>query len=295
MARRKATHKKGKRKGTRRTAVGGWFWSKEETPEEKAAREKREREEAEVKKWMAEYDPEKEKKNKEERNRIRQQEEEEKRQKENALFQELMEAVKKGDEAKVKEVLKNKPNINRGDENGFAPLHHAVIQGNRPIVSLLIDYIQRSGFGTEKMAIDVQDKYFQTPLLFAYLHKHYDIAKMLIDAGADINRRGLNNDNLIMRMVKLVEEGSDIPVTVEMIEKMREDGANPYTENKKGFSTIAYINMIMDRSPSRELLGQMRTAMEKIYTMDGARKIRSWGGSRKKKRGTRRATRRSLS
>lgn len=292
------TRKKAHKKGKNRTAVkrgGGWFSfgkTEEETPEQKKIRE-----------FMETYDPEQEKKDAAERKLKEQQEAAEKKQREMIHFKNLMEAIQKEDEAKVKEILNNKPNINMTDENRLAPLHHAVIRGNRTIVRLLIDYIVKSKsnsytYGTPSMAIDIVDNQSRTPLMLAYLYKHYDIAQMLIHGGANINTRDLNHDNLIMKMIKLVTEDSDISVTAEMIEKMREDGANPYMENKKGFSVIGYLNWISPRSLSKEqikLLGQIRIALQDIYTLDGARGIRSWGGSRKKKRSTRRMTRRLLS
>lgn len=99
----------------------------------------------------------------------------------------VSEAVIKGDEARVKELLTEKPEILNGknpSDYGRTPLHYAVIFENESITDLLI----KSGAD-----VNLQDNEFQrAPLSYAAISGNCDIARKLLKAGAKADNDAFN-------------------------------------------------------------------------------------------------------
>jgi ankyrin repeat protein len=74
----------------------------------------------------------------------------------------------------------------------LTPLHLAVMGASTQLVELFLEIPNMTGLH------DDQDL---TPLDYALQEYHYDLAEMLIDAGADINRILANGDTLMHRMI----------------------------------------------------------------------------------------------
>ena len=74
------------------------------------------------------------------------------------------------------------------DKNGWTPLHHAVFNDNRPILARAI------ASGTA--ALDQPNSSGMSPLLFAAHVRHVEQAKVLINAGANIDLHDNNGDTL---------------------------------------------------------------------------------------------------
>lgn len=88
----------------------------------------------------------------------------------------------KGFSATVKELLEaTYPHANEQDEEGFTPLHAAVLGGQETIVQLLINKAD--------VQLDITDKKdAKTALHLACYEGYIDIARALITAGADVNK-----------------------------------------------------------------------------------------------------------
>jgi ankyrin repeat protein len=97
-----------------------------------------------------------------------------------AVFgQEIFDAVKANDTAKVKALLENNPSLKTArDASGSTPLHQAVVAGSVAIAELLLSR------GADVNAVNAQ---LYTPLHEAIRSGKVDMAKLLIEKGADVH------------------------------------------------------------------------------------------------------------
>ena len=87
-------------------------------------------------------------------------------------------------------------------EDGFAPLHFAVQEGNREVVNLLI---------WKGADVDAKDDDGGTPLYFAAMTGHKEVVKLLIAAGADVNAKDVgSNTPLDMAIMENQTETADL-------------------------------------------------------------------------------------
>jgi hypothetical protein len=93
-----------------------------------------------------------------------------------SLDEELLEAARVGDTARVKELLRKGANVNARTENGITPLHWAAFWGHVDFVRLLLDH-----------GADVNARGYNgwTPLHFAALQGRAGVARLLLERGAD--------------------------------------------------------------------------------------------------------------
>ncbi|UYV77959.1 hypothetical protein LAZ67_15003037 [Cordylochernes scorpioides] len=91
----------------------------------------------------------------------------------------LLEAVRKGDLAKIKYLINEGVDVNGTDKLGQTPLHLASESGNLNVIKLLIEY------GAD---IEARNSFNQTPLHFAAKHEHTSIIIELINSGALVQR-----------------------------------------------------------------------------------------------------------
>lgn len=253
---RKIVHKKGKR----HTAVkrgGGFLWNTDEEKEMK----RMEKEVANWKKQEEEAAAQKKKQN-------------------NSNHVILIEAINNQDSAKVKEILNNKPNLNKTDKNGMTPLHLAVIQENNDIFNLLVDYIanynKSARFnGREPIHIDMMDNQDRTPLMLLYLSKKYDNAKKLIDNGANINSKNFSGENQLIQILY------NPNTTDEMIQKMLDHGADPWMKSKPlskystGMDAFGHVDsLLQDKSipvEGKEKLVKIKMVLKNFNPKNAAR------------------------
>jgi len=85
-----------------------------------------------------------------------------------------------GQWGRIEPLLDNGADINEKDGEGRTPLYHAACLGNQ--VDVVRHLLARGA------NVNLGDKTF-TPLYGAVYHSHYDVAKVLIDNGADVNVR----------------------------------------------------------------------------------------------------------
>lgn len=97
----------------------------------------------------------------------------------------LMFAIQKGSTKIVKELLKHGASVLSKNEDGLSPLHFASIVGDRKILSDLLSQVSE---------MDPKDEEGRTPLFWAY---ESEIAKLLVDKGADIFLKDQKNNSLL--------------------------------------------------------------------------------------------------
>ncbi|MFC2142699.1 ankyrin repeat domain-containing protein, partial [Acidobacteriota bacterium] len=96
------------------------------------------------------------------------------------LSQDIHDLSKKGDIIQIKALIeKDQELINKKDDQGWSPLHHASFHGHNEVVEFLI---------VSGAEINALDNLGNTPLHRASLRGHVNITRLLIEAGADLNK-----------------------------------------------------------------------------------------------------------
>ena len=96
---------------------------------------------------------------------------------------ELLEAVKRGDAERVRELLDRGADPNARDERGWTPLHYAAERGRADVARLLLD---------EGARVDAEDGEGLTPLHFAAEAGSPEAVKLLVERGADVSARDVH-------------------------------------------------------------------------------------------------------
>ena len=104
---------------------------------------------------------------------------------------ELLIAVKNNDIIAVNALLKENVNPNFVDEEGYSPLHRAVLNDNLDVVNVLLSYKDIDTEMKLPYEASVDDWYLggATPLLVASYTGNADIVNALIEAGSDIRAK----------------------------------------------------------------------------------------------------------
>lgn len=104
---------------------------------------------------------------------------------------ELLIAVKNNDIIAVNALLKENVNPNFVDEEGYSPLHRAVLNNNLDVVNVLLSYKDIDTEIKLPYEASVDDWYLggATPLLVASYTGNADIVNALIEAGSDIRAK----------------------------------------------------------------------------------------------------------
>lgn len=151
-----------------------------------------------------------------------------------ALDDELLQAVKKGDNLRVKKLIQSGADVNIKDEYGNTPLVHAAIFRHTKMVEELLDggadvnikgqneysaLIRAAEYGFKEIVemlikkgadVNATNNHGTTALMFASYDGHLEVVNMLLDNGADIDIRddeGVNAfDCSVLGMRKNVEK-----------------------------------------------------------------------------------------
>jgi ankyrin repeat protein len=100
---------------------------------------------------------------------------------EQGLTLDIFEAAAYGDLLRVAELLKDKPSLLNGySSDGWTPLHLAAYFGNRKITELLLDL-------EADVLLRSKNPLQATALHSALSNKHWEVARLLIQKGADIH------------------------------------------------------------------------------------------------------------
>ncbi len=123
-------------------------------------------------------------------------------------------------------VFKNYPNIiNLKNESGFSPLTIASYSGNLEIATLLAKHVEN---------IDLNSN-VGTPLMAAVYRNNNDIAKMLLDLGADSNIADGKGTTALHYAIKFKN--------VNLIKVLVNNGADINLKDNKGLSPLDYAKI----------------------------------------------------
>ncbi len=135
----------------------------------------------------------------------------------------LLRAAIIGEENKVRDFTEQGGNVNTRGNNGITPLIGATERGNENIVRYLLDK------ECDVNAYTFQDKF--SALLLACLKNYGNIAKMLINSGADVN--WVNNEGLSPLIFATNNNNRDLVTNLAL------NGANIFHESKDGTTAIS--------------------------------------------------------
>ena len=113
------------------------------------------------------------------------------------------------------------------DKNGYNPLHAASSHGHIKVVRILL----REGYASEEH-IDRVGFQGLSPFFVACIFGYLDIAKILLTAGANINKRNMEGDTAFMVACKVGK--------VETAKFLVEEGANVDLVNEEGMCALRH-------------------------------------------------------
>jgi uncharacterized protein len=106
-----------------------------------------------------------------------------------AYYNNVARAAAGNDAARVDELVGTGSSPNETDDDGYAGLHYAAMNGNLPIIAVLIKAGAR---------IDQRDRLGNTPLCLAADREQNEAAKLLVSAGADVNAQNRDGTTPLM-------------------------------------------------------------------------------------------------
>ena len=164
--------------------------------------------------------------------------------------QDIFEAIRNGDIAKVKELVEKDPQLLKAKNvNQSAPLHVAVDVNNEPITRYLIEK------GADLNAFNRTNA---TPLFYA---KKVEIAKLLIEKGADINAQ---NSSFITPLLKASSEGR-----FEIVKLLIERGVDIRWESPNGSQTALSFALSFKQNRIADYLIDQGATVKSPHTQDG--------------------------
>jgi len=168
-----------------------------------------------------------------------------------AFAQDIFEAVRNGDIAKVKELVEKNPELIKArNARKSTPLHAAVDVNNEPIARYLIEK------GADLNAVNANR---WTPLYYA---KNARMAKLLVDNGADIN---CNNFNFTPLDIALFNKRTDVA------EYLLERGANiPEAGTNQSFG---FIKTTLKSGSAKFLDKYIRQGFDPLYESEAKRNL----------------------
>ena len=196
---------------------------------------------------------------------------------------ELLIAVKNNDIIAVNALLKENVNPNFVDEEGYSPLHRAVLNDNLDVVNVLLSYKDIDTEIKLPYEASVDDWYLggATPLLVASYTGNADIVNALIEAGSDIRAKDdidgattihiasangnnevinilLNKDNTLINETDSMKDTplhwASIKNQTDTISLLLANGADTKLTNSDGNTVLHYAAMYGDVNTVNVLL-----------------------------------------
>lgn len=183
-----------------------------------------------------------------------------------ALCGPIHDATRKGDEAKVVELLQQNPDlVSSRDKFGNTPLHVAALHNQPAIAALLLANGADVNAETHPQGVDVsritrinKDAHGETPLTLALLsYNHKEMVELLLTHGADPNPPGTSplrlaiEHNLPNDVELLLANGADpdadssvvwavLHGQTKILELLLDSGANPNARDGAGHTPMYY-------------------------------------------------------
>jgi len=148
----------------------------------------------------------------------------------NTQVEEQVKAAEKNIKQAIKILLKNEGvNVNHQDFKGQTALQFAALFGDLELVNALLK---------KDAQVDLCDFMGRTPLMGAVSEEKTEVAELLLEKGANIEKRSAND-----KMTPLFF--AVITGNVEMVQLLLSRGANPKTKNASGHTPLSVLEFIL--------------------------------------------------
>ncbi|KAB7705970.1 M48 family metalloprotease [Bacillus aerolatus] len=136
----------------------------------------------------------------------------------------IIEAVVKGDKAKVSSFIEKGEDIDAEDNQGYTPLHWAVLDENKEMVELLLNA------GADP---NYEDYYGMTPFTAAADRGNAEMVKRLASAGGDPNYQSLEDETSPLFYGVFSEDAATVAVLLEL-------GADPKHKDSENMTALMH-------------------------------------------------------
>lgn len=192
-------------------------------------------------------------------------------------YEDFFSAVKRDDAAAVRTLLARGFDPDTLDPKGLSALYLAMREPSPKVAAALIDW--------PKTNVEIRTRADESPLMMAALKGHLDLARRLIERGADVNKTGwtplhyaatgghLAVIELLLEHHAYIDAESPNGTTplmmaaqygsIQAVKLLLESGADPHLKNQLGLSAIDFAYRV-NRAEAAELIaGAVRRAQPK--------------------------------
>ncbi|MBD3392316.1 MAG: hypothetical protein GF418_09630 [Chitinivibrionales bacterium] len=179
----------------------------------------------------------------------------------------LIEAVRAGDARVVQFLLNRGAMVNKSDSMGTTPLAVAAQEGNEELVKLFLDKgadvegragAEGARAGREKRSVEGPEPLAgASPLINAVEQGHMAVAKLLVDAGAGVNRTDSEGMTPLM-FAALIGD-------LELVRYLVDNGADATVTDMRGRGAADYAAILADPSVSFYLVERGAPAPEGVH------------------------------
>lgn len=184
-------------------------------------------------------------------------------------YEDFFSAVKQDDAGTVRALLGRGFDPDTLDPNGLSGLYLAIREPSPKVAAALVDW--------PKINVEIRTRDDESPLMMAALKGHLDLARKLIERGADVNKTGwtplhyaatgghLALIELLLDHHAYIDAESPNGTTplmmaaqygsIDAVKLLLEAGADPGLKNQLGLSAIDFAHRV-DRAEAAELIAR---------------------------------------
>ena len=191
---------------------------------------------------------------------------------------ELIAAAKKGDADMVEALLAKGANVNAKNEYGATALTFAADKGHLAVIKVLLQ---------NKADVNIRDTFYKaTPLDWAFMRKHVDVIKVLVEAGASGAEAGLRSaaaagQRDVVQAILDTNKLKEADLTKALAATPEKHAAIAEMLNKAGAKAAAKTDVVVDAKTLASYVGTYRgerDAEYKVTMADGKLALRFGAG-----------------